>query len=479
MSTSGIVDVQLMASGLEPWTPEWWRARFTKRLADRAHVNDEIERYVNGDHPTAFATSKYREAFGAMLSPLRDDWISVVVEAATERLAVVGLRGPSRDETGDALAWDIWQENGLDARVPMGFDEAVKYGSAYLVVSPGDGPEDAPVILVLPSSRAVVERDPSRPTERAAGAHMWSEPDGTAHAVVWTRDERVEWATGDASTLRAWEVVDRSPNPLGVVPIIPLPNRPSLRNPDGVSDVRDVLPLQDVVNKLAADMVVASEYVAFPQRWATGLEIPTDPTTGKPVASFISAINRLWTVEDQDIKFGEFSAANLANYADPIELVVRHIAAHTRTPPHYLMGNIVNASAEALKAAEAGLVSRVRAKHLTFGEGIEEAIRISFLIAGDEERGSFTGWETIWRDPETRTEAERVDALTKLASIGVPQEALWGMVPGVTPQVVERWKVLAEGEALRMGLSLNPLGQVPTAPVPAPAATPAGDAAVA
>ena len=51
------------------------------------------------------------------------------------------------------------------------------------------------------------------------------------------------------------------------------------------------------------------------------------------------------------------------------------------------------------------------------------------------------------------------------------------MVPGTTPQVVERWKVMAEGEALRMGLSLNPLGQVPTAPV-APT-TPAGDAAAA
>lgn len=472
-----LLDLQLATSGLAPGTAEWWRARFIERIADRELVNEEIERYVNGQHPTAFATSKYREAFGAMMSPLRDDWISVVVEAATERLAVVGLRGPSQDETGDAVAWDIWQANGLDARMPMGFDEAVKFGSAYLVVSPGDTPEDAPVILVLPSSRAVVERDPSRPTERAAGAHMWSEPDGSRHAVVWTREERTEWATGGAATLGAWEVVDRGPNPLGVVPIIPLPNRPSLRSPDGVSDIRDVLPLQDVVNKLACDMVVASEYVAFPQRWSTGLEIPTDPETGKPVGSFISAINRLWTVEDKDIKFGEFSAANLTNYTEPIELVVRHIAAQTRTPPHYLMGNIVNASAEALKAAEAGLVSRVRAKHRTFGEGIEDAIRLAFRIAGDEERAAFAGWETIWQDPETRTEAERVDALTKLASLGVPQEALWAMVPGTTPQVVERWKVMAEGEALRMGLSLNPLGQVPTAPV-APT-TPAGDAAAA
>lgn len=468
----GYLDAQLATAGLTPGTPEWWRERFRGTLTRRRSDQDMIQRYVDGDHPTAFATSKWREAFGALLSPLRDDWISVVVEAATERLGVVGLRGPGGDETGDKAAWDIWQANGLDARAPMGFDEAVKFGAAHLVVSPGDTTDDHPVILVVPSSRGLVERDPSRPTERQAGYHAWTDPDGSEHAVVWTRTERTEWAHGGPQEVRRWEVVDRSPNPIGVVPIIPLVNRPTLRKPDGQSDVRDIIPLQDAINKLAADMVVASEFVAFPQRYATGIEIPTDPVTGSPMVDYVAAVNRLWTTEDADVRFGEFSAANLSNYADPIELIVRHIAAKTRTPPHYLMGQIVNASAEALKAAEAGLVSRVRAKQATFGEAIEDAIRVAFAWAGDAERAAYPGWETIWRDPETRTEAERVDALTKLASIGVPQEALWGMVPGVTPQVVDRWKVMADGEALRLGMSLGPVG-VPTAPDAA--ALPLGD----
>ena len=33
-------------------------------------------------------------------------------------------------------------------------------------------------------------------------------------------------------------------------------------------------------------MVVASEYGAAPQRWATGIEIPVDPATGKQMPMF-------------------------------------------------------------------------------------------------------------------------------------------------------------------------------------------------
>lgn len=470
MSTGiGYLDFALDANSQEVGSTGWWRGVLERVLDERRLDDDLISRYMRGDHPTAFATQRYREAFGAMLAPLRDDWLSVVVEAATERLIVDGLRGPARDETGDNSAWEIWQENGLDARMPMGFDEAVKYGCCHLVVSPGDTPDDAPVILVVPASRAVVRRDPSRPLERQAGMHAWVDEDGR-HIVVWTRTSFTEWFMDP--TTRRWEKVDDRENVIGVVPIIPMANRPTLRFPDGQSDVRDILPLQDAINKLLADLMVASEWVAFPQRWATGLEIPTDPATGQQIDGFVAALNRLWTVESENTKFGEFSAANLQNYTDPIELIVRHIAAHTRTPPHYLMGNMANASAEALKAAEAGLVSRVRAKQQTFGEGIEEAIRLAFAFAGDTERATYRGWETIWRDPETRTEAERVDALTKLASIGVPQEALWMRIPGVTPQEIERWRVMRDQEALAMGLSV---GQLPVSTTEPPQPPPPVD----
>lgn len=442
-------------------TPEWWRDRLLDKIARRRIADDVIARYVDGDHPLAFAKTRYREAFGALLDPLRDDWLGVVVEAATERLVVDGFRAGGTDETGDDAAWEIWQANGLDSRSGEAHDESVKFGVAFLVTGPGD---DGPVVLTVPASRAAVERDPVRPTRRLAGVHTWMEADGSERCVLWTPDARVEWArrAGSIVGLAGWEQVGDIRNRVGVVPIVPLVNRPSLRHPDGRSDIDPIMPMQDAINKLLADMMVASEYAAFRQRYATGIEIPTDPETGQQLDSqFIASQSTLWTTEDPDVRFGEFSASDLTNYTGGIEMVVRHIAAQTRTPPHYLMGEIVNSSAEALKAAEAGLVARVRAKMLTFGESWEDAVRLAFAWQGDAERATNSRIETIWRDPETRTEAERVDAITKLASIGVPQEALWSMIPGMTPQKLSRWRAMRDQDALALGLSFG--GAAPVA----------------
>ena len=451
-------------------TPEWWRDRLLTQINLRLPGLIKIGEYCDGKHNMAFATSKFREAFGELLKPLRDDWMGIVVEAATERLVVDGFRFGSTDAKADEDAWTIWQANGLDARSGFGHDEAVKFGAAYVVITEADTPDDEPSMLVVPPHRATVEFDPARPTRRLAGVHTWCDPDGTHHVVLWLPDKWHEWTTPGPWPNGEWAPHDEGDNRIGVVPIVPLANRPTLSRPHGRSDVLPVIPMNDAINKLLADLMVSSEFAAFRQRWATGIEPPTDPETGEQIddgSDFIAAISRVWTVEGENVRFGEFSASDLSNYVKPIELIVSHISAQTRTPPHYLMGSIVNASADALRAAEAGLVSRVRAKMLTFGEGWEEAMRIAFAWKGDERRSAVTSCEAIWRDPETRTEGERVDAIVKLATVGVPQEALWARIPGVTPQEIERWRVMRDQDAVAAGLTL---GRTPNgAPIEAPA----------
>jgi hypothetical protein len=61
-------------------------------------------------------------------------------------------------------------------------------------------------------------------------------------------------------------------------------------------------------------------------------------------------VSRVWATETEGAKFGEFDVTPLGNYVEASEALIRHIAAQTRTPPHYLMGQIVNASGDALKA---------------------------------------------------------------------------------------------------------------------------------
>jgi len=218
-----------------------------------------------------------------------------------------------------------------------------------------------------------------------------------------------------------------------------------------------VIDIQNAVNKLCADMIVASEYAAFPQRWVTGVDIPPDPTTGKRNApAFLSDPSRLWASEHDETKFGNFATSDLGIYVKAIEMFIQHLAAQTRTPPHYLTAGLGQwPSGDSLKASETGLVAKVRRKQQDFSDTWEEAMRLAFVAAGDEARGAVTDAEVIWADPEYRTEGERVDALVKMRSLGVPLEALWSKW-GATPQEIERWREMQAREAQLLGIASLP-----------------------
>ena len=138
-------------------------------------------------------------------------------------------------------------------------------------------------------------------------------------------------------------------------------------------------------------------------------------------------------------------------------------------------------SGESLKASETGLVSKVRRKMRVFGEAWEQAIRLAFLVEGDTTRAEDESCEVIWRNPESRTQSETVDAATKLSTIGVPEVALWEYV-GATPQQIQRWTQLKEAQQVELPegaqvterITLPPSGELgpvepttqATAPVP-------------
>lgn len=71
-----------------------------------------------------------------------------------------------------------------------------------------------------------------------------------------------------------------------------------------------------------------------------------------------------------------------------------------------------------LKASESGLVSKVRQRQRTFAEGIEAAVRLARRAAGLPDAGD-AGVETIWRNPEFRTEGELTDSVVKKLQTGI------------------------------------------------------------
>jgi hypothetical protein len=419
-------------------SPEQWRDRLLTALGYRTVDIYKCDAYYRGDHRMAFTTSQFREVFGALFSSFADNWCDLVVDAAAERLRVEGFRFGD-DQGADEAAWTIWQRNGLDAESDMAHVDAIKLGCVYALVGPDDAGKA--VIQVEPADQAIVAIDPARGRRRLAGLRNWKDEWGVEHCEVYL-PESITWYTKAGETSPWVEELPTAANPLGIVPLVPLPNAPTLTDRLGRSDLLRVIPLQNAVNKLCGDMLVASEFAAYPQRWATGIDIPSNPDTGeKMTAQFLGGADRIWTVPAADAKFGNFTVSDLGIYVRAIEMLIQHVAAQTRTPPHYLLGQSgAFPSGESLKATETGLVAKVKRKMLSFGEGWEEVLRIAFRIEGETARAEAIEAEVIWANPESRMVGQTVDAAVKLQTIGVPRPALWAFI-GASPQEIARWKI--------------------------------------
>ena len=411
--------------------------------------------YYDGKHRLSFATSKYREEFDLMLREVTDNWVPLVVDAVSERLHVEGFRfGPEGES--DSEAWDVWQESFLDADSELLHSETLITGVGYAMVWAEDnGSGLRPVVTVEDPTQVVVLLDPGSRRSRRCALKRWGDD--------WTDDVYLNLYLPDQilkfRRKRGLELIEELPNPLGVVPVVPFYNRPSARPGSYRSEVFDVLSTQDQVNKILCDAIVASEFAAYRQRWATGVEVELDEHN-RPINPWESGQNRVMIATDPDSRFGTFEATDLSNYTRMLENRIQSIASRTRTPPHYLLGQSgAFPSGESLKATETGLIAKVKSRMRHFGESWEECLRLAFRVLDpNDPRASYSRAETIWADPESRTEAEHVDALVKLRTLGVPIRQLWEDA-GYSQEQIERMTAFAREEAIRNGMG-RPAGAV-------------------
>jgi hypothetical protein len=186
-----------------------------------------------------------------------------------------------------------------------------------------------------------------------------------------------------------------------------------------------------------------------------------------------AAVSRMWEFEGENVGASSLPPGQLSQYVEGVDLAVQHLAAQTRTPPHYLLSRLVNLSGDALVAAETGLVARCNRKTVDFSDSWEDAMRVSFkwrALARDGWAGSgrdlvrstMTDAETIWKDTENRDPITLTQSLTMLQAIGVPQQILWEKA-GFSPQQIKRMKEIRDQEEEKAKELQDQTGEVPPA----------------
>jgi hypothetical protein len=434
---------QEVAEAVRDWGPvaqgEWSRLQL-------------YEDYYRGRHRPPYtpetATREFRELVHRGVTNLTP----LVVNTMTQRLFVDGFR-PSTTSVENAPQWEWWQANGMDSRQKALYDETAKHGYAGCMVTPGkpdpvirpvsarewwvgfeDYSDDYPFLgLKQPARR---HHPSGMPADTSFDYEVWHVLDDAARWIV-----RVH---GDHNVA----VASRTAHGLGVVPIVPFRNGWDLtRYPTG--EIEPLIPIQDRLNQTVFDLLVAQTYAASPQKWATGMALPVDKD-GKPLIDLRAWAKSLWMTSDENAKFGSLPEANLKNIVEAIEQSLRVYGLTSQTPPHYLLGDLVNLSAEALLAADTTLAKKVNDHQIIFGEAFEQVFRLAGAAAGDDAAANDTEAQVWWRDTEPRSIAQQVDALGKLATmLQIPPESLWEKVPGATGSDLQLWRTDAAKARLR------------------------------
>lgn len=425
---------------LQTRVPEWAANRKEMALIDR-WFRDELE---DGDMPRLPSRVRGRE-FKDMRDRSKTPWASRVVTAVAEMLYVDGYFNPEAADT-TPTGWEAWQANGFDAHQIAVHRDALALGLAYVVVLPGSDPitgEPMPYLEGVSAMDMVAfYANPARDELPIDALRM--EPIYGAKKVRWKLYDvdSIYVFDGDIEGEKV-EYIETEEHGLGYCPVIRFASRLDLRGrADG--EVEPYIPLFGRIDQDTFDRLVVQRFGSWRVRYATGMVEP-ETDEEKAAAALHLQVGDFLMNESTDARFGTLDVTPLDGYIRAKESDIEELAAVSQTPSHQLTGKMVNLSAEALAAAEASLNRKVEERKKVFGESWELVLRVAAHVAGDEAGARATAAEVRWRDMESRSLAQVADALGKMAQmLGVPPEALWERIPGVTQQDVDRWKVLAE-----------------------------------
>ena len=429
-----------------------------RRLDETAGTLSTLDAYWLGTQPASYLSPESQDALGDRLRALCVNFPRLAVLSLAERLRVTGFRTEGPDNEPDADLWQLWRANRLDDAQDAAHVDALVYGRSFAIVWAGP---NGPRITIESARQVAVDYDPAT-REVTAAVKRWV-AGGKGHAVLYLADRILRFVSeatvDDPAALppTGWTQTQTIPNPLGMVPVVPIVNRGRLLDLHGVSEMQPLLDLTDAVSKLHADAMVTSEFYARPRRWVSGLEIVEDEN-GDPVKPFSAALDDVWQAEAPDTKFGQFDAARLDGYGDLIATLTQEIGALSGLPPHYLgLHGDQPASADAIRSAEASLVARAQSKMRVFGQAWADVARLAVAVRDGVDPRSLDV-ETVWANPETRTPAQAADAAAKLAGIGVPLPVVLAEQMGYSPAQIQRVREAARGSALdAAGVNLDAL----------------------
>ena len=388
----------------------------TRGIAAMVARDDEIaqdRRYFEGDHPRLEWITKIRKVFGDQVADQvhQANYCEKAILAPLARMAVEGF--------SDITAEELFRKNGLMQAQEDLYSDAMIAAEGYVILAEAEPGSDVPYDIVVQRSENVyVEPGSLKPNDRLWAIKVEGDPylgdEGGYRAWVWDGTDYYRFVAPvgnpdktprpKAGAFTPDPEDESGPHGFDRVPVIPFK-----RGRDPRSRLKSLRPVQDRIDMLEIEKVVAGLFGASKQRvFFTHQELNDGDTESSPdFAIVLDPGNK----EDGQASVTEFTHTPLENFDKGIDAEIERFYELASLPKHGRVNPGAGASGEALKADEGDFVAMIRGYTGSWDAAWVEV----FAMLGIET-------EVVWRDPETRNELTQMQVVKYAVDAGVPLE---------------------------------------------------------
>lgn len=283
------------------------------------------------------------------------------------------------DNDKHGVMWEMGQQGGVsgDCFVKVAYEEA--FQDSVGRTHPGKVR-----ILPLNSSFCFPEfhpHDRERLIRFKLKYRFWGTSlEGTRQVYTYTEiltDDRIEEYIND-------ELIDSRPNPIGVVPIVHIPNVRVSGSPWGLSDAHDIIVLNRSYNEIATDVADIVNYHAA----------PVTVITGAKASSLEKGPKKVWggLPKDAQVFNLEGGGQGLQGALQYLEIIKRSMHEMIGVPESALgqVQPISNTSGVALAIQYQPLMNRYNQKIVQYSRGLQRINELVLLTLGVKEPELFT-----------------------------------------------------------------------------------------
>lgn len=331
--------------------------------------------YYEGQHRYTFASPTFLQKYQWVLENARENLCPAVVSAFVDKLSITGWDG-----AGAEAASKLFAEAKLDRVANLVHTEAFRCGDGYALAWKTRR-DSAARAFYHRADQIVPRTSDDDPETLDWAAKLWLDRRGFGRVNVYypTRVERFittyrldtsnrgsSWlsevegaesdrssntaASGDAAewpeTENAYRTYDGDgdpdviPHDFGRVPVVWFARDPESQGGHGRSVLRDVIPLQDGLNKSVADLIVGGEAFAQPLRYLLNYqgEKRIDPATGQATEeklSYDETRNRIFGVRGPG-PFGQLDPPDATKLIAVQDAFALKIARVVGIPAYYM-----------------------------------------------------------------------------------------------------------------------------------------------